>query len=68
MISLTSCHTNVQTKKINGECIMQIKGKKINFLGDSITEGIGVSAPEFKYVSVFERKFKPTLVRNYGLH
>jgi len=46
---------------------MEIKGKKINFLGDSITEGVGVSAPEFKYVEVFARKFEPALVRNYGI-
>lgn len=46
---------------------MQIKNKKINFLGDSITEGVGVSAPEFKYVEVFARKFEPLLVRNYGI-
>ena len=46
---------------------MQIKGKKINFLGDSITEGVGVSAPENKYVEVFARKFEPALVRNYGI-
>ncbi len=46
---------------------MEIKGKKINFLGDSITEGVGVSSPEFKYVEVFARKFEPALVRNYGI-
>ena len=46
---------------------MEIKNKKINFLGDSITEGIGVSSEEFKYVNVFERKFDPALVRNYGI-
>lgn len=46
---------------------MEIKNKKINFLGDSITEGVGVSAPEFKYVEVFARKFEPALVRNYGI-
>lgn len=46
---------------------MEIKNKKINFLGDSITEGVGVSSPEFKYVSVFERKFQPAVVRNYGI-
>ena len=34
---------------------MEIKGKKVNFLGDSITEGVGVSSPEFKYVEVFAR-------------
>lgn len=46
---------------------MIIKGKKINFLGDSITEGVGVSAPDRKYVEVFARKFEPLLVRNYGI-
>ena len=46
---------------------MEIKGKKINFLGDSITEGVGVSAPDKKYVEVFARKFEPALVRNYGI-
>lgn len=46
---------------------MEIKNKKINFLGDSITEGVGVSSPEFKYVNVFERKFAPAVVRNYGI-
>ncbi len=46
---------------------MEIKNKKINFLGDSITEGVGVSSPENKYVSVFERKFEPAVARNYGI-
>ena len=46
---------------------MEIKNKKINFLGDSITEGVGVSAPEFKYVEVFKKKFEPAVVRNYGI-
>lgn len=46
---------------------MIIKGKKVNFLGDSITEGVGVSAPDKKYVEVFARKFEPLLVRNYGI-
>lgn len=46
---------------------MEIKNKKVNFLGDSITEGVGVSAPEYKYVDVFARKFEPAVVRNYGI-
>ena len=46
---------------------MEIKNKKVNFLGDSITEGVGVSSSEYKYVSVFERKFEPAVVRNYGI-
>ena len=28
---------------------MELKGKKINFLGDSITEGVGASAPDKVY-------------------
>lgn len=46
---------------------MIIKGKKINFLGDSITEGVGVSSPEYSYVNVFQAKYEPSLVRNYGI-
>ena len=44
---------------------MEITGKKVNFLGDSITEG--VYAPDTCYIKVFERKFKPAVVRNYGV-
>lgn len=33
---------------------MEIKGKNVVFLGDSITEGVGVSSYENCYVSVFE--------------
>ena len=32
---------------------MELKGKKIYFLGDSITEGVGASDTEHCYVSVF---------------
>ena len=46
---------------------MEISNKKINFLGDSITQGVGVSARENKYVEVFARKFSPAVVRNYGI-
>ena len=46
---------------------MEIKGLKINFLGDSITEGVGVSDIETKrYTSVFEAK-SGAIVRNYGI-
>lgn len=44
---------------------MEIVGKKVNFLGDSITEA--VYAPDTNYIKVFERKFKPAVVRNYGI-
>lgn len=46
---------------------MEIKSTKINFLGDSITEGVGVSAPEYSYVNVFHEKYKPAVIRNYGI-
>lgn len=45
---------------------MDLKGKKINFLGDSITEGVGASCPENNYVSVFGR-LSGAEVRNYGI-
>ena len=31
---------------------MELKGKKINFLGDSITEGVGASEEQFMYPNV----------------
>ena len=31
---------------------MELKGKKINFLGDSITEGVGATDPEAMYVNI----------------
>ena len=45
---------------------MELKGKKINFLGDSITEGCGTSCEEKNYVSVFGR-LSGAVVRNYGI-
>ena len=45
---------------------MDLKNKKVNFLGDSITEGVGVSSPELKYVDVFAREYG-AIVRNYGI-
>lgn len=44
---------------------MELKGKKVNFLGDSITIGGGVSCSEDCYVSIFER-ISGTTARNYG--
>lgn len=45
---------------------MEIKNKRILFLGDSITQGVGVSSPEKCYVSVFE-KMSGARVKNYGI-
>lgn len=46
---------------------MEIKHKKVVFLGDSITEGIGVSAQEKSYVNRFQAKNQPISVQNYGI-
>ena len=46
---------------------MQLNGLKINFLGDSITEGVGVSDREnLRYTAVFE-KLSGATVRTYGI-
>lgn len=46
---------------------MQLKGATINFLGDSITEGVGASCPENCFVSVLERQFGLKKANNYGI-
>ena len=45
---------------------MELKAKKIYFLGDSITEGVGASDTEHCYVSVFG-KLSGAVVKNYGI-
>ena len=45
---------------------MQLKGKKINFLGDSITEGCGASSPEKRYTDLVA-KYTGAIVRTYGI-
>ncbi|MBO4229175.1 MAG: SGNH/GDSL hydrolase family protein [Clostridia bacterium] len=45
---------------------MELKGKKVNFLGDSITEGCGASDDAHCFVQVFGR-MTGTVVRNYGI-
>ena len=46
---------------------MELKGKKINFLGDSITEGCGASTPEKCYVELLKEKYHLKEARNYGI-
>ena len=46
---------------------MELTGKAINFLGDSITEGAGASAPDKCYVEVLRRNYGLTHARNYGI-
>lgn len=45
---------------------MELNGKKVVFLGDSITEGVGASCEETRYVNVFG-KITGTTVLNYGI-
>lgn len=45
---------------------MELKGTKINFLGDSITEGAGASAPENKFTMLIEREYE-AICQNYGI-
>lgn len=45
---------------------MDIKGKKINFLGDSITEGIGASSYDKCFVSLLENEHG-MICKNYGI-
>ena len=46
---------------------MELKGKKINFLGDSITAGVGVSIVDNIYHQVMKRKYGLSEARNYGV-
>lgn len=45
---------------------MELKGKKINFLGDSITQGVGTSAPQHMFHAVLAAQYGAT-ARNYGI-
>lgn len=45
---------------------MELNGKKINFLGDSITFGHGVADPDNIYCNRIGKKYGAT-VRNYGI-
>ena len=47
---------------------MNLKGLKVNFLGDSITEGSGVSnVAEYRYDNVLMRECGLAAVNNYGI-
>ena len=46
---------------------MNLQGKIINVLGDSITQGVGVTAPEHTYHAVLGRMVGAAEVRNFGL-
>ena len=46
---------------------MELNGKKINFLGDSITEGCCATRPEWGFVDVMKAKYAMAAARNYGI-
>ena len=46
---------------------MELEGKKINFLGDSITEGVGATDPEAMYVNIVKHDAELSEARNYGI-
>lgn len=46
---------------------MEIKGKKINFLGDSITFGCGASSPDKNFPSMMKKIYGLGEARNYGI-
>ena len=46
---------------------MQLKGAVVNFLGDSITEGVGASKPENRFTDVLAREFALKQANNYGI-
>ena len=46
---------------------MELKGKKINFLGDSITFGAGVSDPDNRFTVRIGRSAELAASRNYGI-
>ena len=46
---------------------MKLQGTTINFLGDSITEGVGASSVSKRYTDVLEREFGLLKANNYGV-
>lgn len=46
---------------------MDLQGKKINFLGDGITVGCGVSHEELRFTDILKRRFRLADARSYGI-
>lgn len=46
---------------------MELNGKKINFLGDSITQGCCATRQEWGFVDVMKAKYALSAARNYGI-
>lgn len=50
---------------MNGE--MELNGKKMNVIGDSITQGVGTSCIENIYMNIVAKRCNLAEVRNYGI-
>ena len=46
---------------------MKLNGAIVNFLGDSITEGVGASCEGNRYTDVLAREFGLARANNYGV-
>lgn len=46
---------------------MNLEGKKVWFLGDSITEGAGTSCEEARFTEILKKNAKLAEIRNYGI-
>lgn len=46
---------------------MKLQGATVNFLGDSITAGVGASRAENRYTDVAAREFGLKKANNYGI-
>ena len=46
---------------------MKLEGKIFNFLGDSITEGVGTSSDDKRYFEIIKRDFGLASVNGYGI-
>lgn len=46
---------------------MKLQGATINFLGDSITEGVGASREENRFTDVLQRTYQLKKANNYGV-
>ncbi|MEG0512453.1 MAG: SGNH/GDSL hydrolase family protein, partial [Clostridia bacterium] len=46
---------------------MELKGSVVNFLGDSITCGVGASSEEKRFTDVLAREFQLQKANNYGI-
>ncbi len=46
---------------------MNVKGFRVNFLGDSITEGVGVTAPHYRYDNRISEMLEFSDINNYSV-